>query len=126
MQIQNHKDLIVWQKSTDLSVLIYELTAKFPKEEQFGLSSQMRRAAVSIPSNIAEGRQRGTKKDFLNFLRIAKGSSAELETQIVIAKKLSFSKDLNYSKIDTMIEEVIKMLRAMIFKLSLPANKLTS
>ncbi len=126
MKLQNHKELIVWQKSVDLSVMIYDLTSQFPKEELFGLTSQMRRAGVSIPSNIAEGRQRGTKKDFLNFLRIAKGSSAELETQIEIARRLSFSKDLNYSKIESVLEEIVKMLRSMIFKLSLPANQLTS
>lgn len=125
-KIQNHKDLIVWQKSIDLSVLVYELTDRFPNSERFGLSDQMKRAAVSIPSNIAEGRQRGTRKDFLNFLRIASGSSAELETQVTIAKRLNFSKSLDYSRIDSLLGEVLKMLRAVIFKLSLPANKLTS
>ncbi|HEY4512843.1 MAG TPA: four helix bundle protein [Candidatus Paceibacterota bacterium] len=124
--IQNHKDLIVWQKSVDLSVFIYEITEKFPREEQFGLSSQMRRSSVSIASNIAEGRQRSTKKDFVNFLRIAKGSSSELETQLIISKRLNFSKNLNYSKIEALLEEVIKMLRAMIFKLTLPAKQLAS
>lgn len=125
-QIQNYKDLIVWQKSVDLSVLIYEITEKFPKEEMYGLSSQMRRASISIASNIAEGKQRGTKKDFLHFLRISKGSASELETQIVISKKLNFSKNINYSKIEDTLEEVMKMLRGIIYKLSLQPNQLTN
>ena len=86
--INSYRELIVWQKSIELVVAVYNLTAKFPKEEAYGLTSQMRRSAVSIPSNIAEGRSRGTKKDFTQFLRISYGSGAELETQIIIAKKL--------------------------------------
>jgi len=85
--IHSYKELIVWQKGLDLVFAVYKLTSFFPKEETYGLISQMRRAAVSIPSNIAEGRERGTKKDYLQFLRIAKGSSAELETQILVAEK---------------------------------------
>ena len=121
-EIQNYKDLIVWQKSVDVSVLIYELTEKFPKEEMYGIVSQMRRASISIASNIAEGRQRGTKKDFIHFLKIAKGSAAEIETQIIICKRLNFSKNINYSKIESMLEEIIKMLRGLIYKLSLQPN----
>ncbi len=121
-EIKNHKDLIVWQKSVDLSVLIYEATEKFPREEMYGITSQMRRASISIASNIAEGRQRGTRKDFLHFVRIAKGSSAELETQIIICKRLDFSKNINYSKIEDTLEEIIRMLRSIIFKLTLQAN----
>lgn len=124
--IQNFKDLIVWQKSVDLSVLIYEITEGFPREEMYGITSQMRRAAISIASNIAEGKQRGTRKDFVNFLRIAKGSASELETQIIISKKLNFSKEINYSKIENILEEVIRMLRGLIFKLTLQPNQLTN
>lgn len=90
MKIESYENLIVWQKSMDLVTAIYELTRQFPKEEVFGLTSQMRRAAVSIPSNIAEGSRRGSRKDFRNFLLIAYGSGAELETQIKIAKRLSY------------------------------------
>ena len=112
--INSYKDLIVWQKSLKLSLLIYELPEKFPKEEVYGLTSQIRRSAVSIPSNIAEGRFRGTKNDFTQFLRIAYSSGAELETQIEIARNLSKTKNLDYSKIDSLMVEVMKMLNVMI------------
>src|SRR3989338_6893095 len=95
--IHSYKVLIVWQKSVDLVVAVYELTDKFPREEIFCLSSQMKRAAVSIPSNIAEGRFRSTRKDFTNFLRIAYASGAELETQIEIARRLPKTKQLDYT-----------------------------
>ncbi|HUY62499.1 MAG TPA: four helix bundle protein [Candidatus Paceibacterota bacterium] len=79
------KDLLIWQKPVSLAKAIYTLTAHLPRSEEFGLSSQLRRAAVSIPSNIAEGSKRGTRKDFRQFLHIARGSAAELETQLLIA-----------------------------------------
>lgn len=82
--VQSYKDLLVWQKALELVVLIYDLTSQFPKEELYGLAAQMRRSAVSIPSNIAEGSRRGTKKDFRQFLLIAFGSGAELESQEVM------------------------------------------
>ena len=112
--INSYKDLIVWQRAIELTIAVYDITELFPKEEIYGLTSQMRRCAVSIPSNIAEGRLRGTKKDYLNFLRIANGSGAELETQIEIAKKLSKTKRINFSKADSLLEEVMKMLNVMI------------
>lgn len=112
--IQSYKQLIVWQKSKRLVVEIYKLTENFPKDEVFGLTSQMRRCAVSIPSNIAEGRMRGTKKDFLSFLRISYGSGAELETQIEIAKEIFKNKNLEYSQADSLLEETMKMLNAML------------
>ena len=116
--LHSYKDLIVWKKSIELVVLLYSLTNNFPKEEIYGLTSQIRRAGVSIPSNIAEGRQRGTRKDFTQFLRIALGSGAELETQIQIAKRLSFGKNSDFEKIDLLLSEVMRMLHAMIQKLS--------
>ncbi len=85
MSVESYKNLIVWQKSMDLVLLIYSLTKKFPEEEIYGLTSQMKRAEVSVPSNIAEGSRRSSKKDFRNFLLNAYGSGAELETQIKIA-----------------------------------------
>ena len=112
--IHSYKDLVVWQKAVDLSVKIYDLTEKFPNEEKFGLVSQMRRAGVSIPSNIAEGRMRGTRKDFLSFLRISYGSGAELETQLEISKRLLKTGRLDYLKVDLNLEEVMKMLNVMI------------
>ncbi len=116
--IHSHKELTVWQKSMEFVTLIYQITRKFPKEEMYGLTSQIRRAAISIPSNIAEGRCRSSKKDYLQFLRIANGSSAELETQLTIAKELSFINDFDYNKADDAIKEVMRMLRAMIQKLN--------
>ena len=116
--ISSYKDLIVWQKSIDLVLAIYELTEKFPPEEKYGLASQIRRSAISIPSNIAEGRYRGTKRNFVQFLTIAYGSGAELETQIEIAKRIKKTKNLDYSRVDILLEEVMKMLNVMIRQLN--------
>ncbi|KKW10964.1 MAG: hypothetical protein UY50_C0023G0010 [Parcubacteria group bacterium GW2011_GWA2_49_9] len=114
---KSYKDLIVWQKGIDLSVLVYELTEGFPNEERYALTSQMRRAVVSIPSNIAEGRCRSTKKDFCHFLHIALGSAAELETQIEIAKRISKTAKLSYGAVESLLTEVMKMLYSLISKL---------
>ena len=122
MQTQGYKDLIVWQRSMDLVVAIYEVTSNFPDSERFGLISQMRRSAVSIPSNIAEGRYRSTKKDFRQFLLISFGSGAELETQVQIVKRLSFGKNLDFSKVDNLLTETMRMLNSMAS--SLKANPL--
>lgn len=115
--ITSYKELTVWQRAMEL-VVVYELTSNFPREEIYGLTSQMRRSAVSVPSNIAEGRCRGTRKDFLQFLRIACGSGAELETQLEIAKRVFRGAQFNYSKADVLLEEVMKMLNVMIRKLN--------
>ncbi|MEK7167312.1 MAG: four helix bundle protein [Patescibacteria group bacterium] len=115
--IQTYKDLIVWQKSMDLVIEIYKLTEQFPKTEIYGLTSQMKRSAISIPSNIAEGRRRGSKKDFRQFLIIAYSSGAEIETQIEISKRLIFSKNLNFNKVDLLLIEIMKMLNKMISNL---------
>lgn len=112
--IQTYKDLIVWQKSMDLVIAVYESTDQFPGSELYGLTSQMRRNAISIPSNIAEGKRRGSRKDYRQFLIIAYGSGAELETQIEITKRLSFGKTINYSKVDQLLSEIMKMLNKMI------------
>ena len=117
MVIQSYRDLIVWQKSMQLVVAVYALTENFPRSEVYGLTSQMRRSAVSIPSNIAEGRRRSTKKDFRQFINIAFGSGAELETQLEISKQLPFGKGLNYSLADNLLAEVMKMLNALSNKL---------
>ena len=116
--IQSYRDLIVWQKSIELVAAIYELTDKFPKEELFGITNQMKRAAISIPSNIAEGRTRGYKKEYRQFLLTSFGSGAELETQITISKILPKTKDLDYIKSDTLLNEVMRMLNALISSLS--------
>lgn len=117
--VKTYKDLIVWQRAMELVVEIYALTEQFPREEIYGLTSQMRRAAVSIPSNIAEGRSRGTKKDYRQFLIIAYGSGAELETQVEIAKRLSLNKKISYNKVDSLLLEVVKMLNKAISTLAI-------
>lgn len=115
--IRSYKDLIVWQRAIELTVAVYELTNSFPAEERYGLMNQMRRAAVSIVSNIAEGRLRSSRKDFKNFLHIAFGSGAELETQILIAKKLSYTQRLDYQKVDALLTETMKMLNVLIYRI---------
>lgn len=115
--MKTYKDLTVWQKSIDLVSATYELTDKFPKEEIFSLTSQIRRAAVSIPSNITEGKMRGGDVEFRRFLLIAFASGAELETQLIIAKKLPKTAKLDYNKVDTLLEEVMKMLNKLISQL---------
>ncbi len=117
MKSGDYKDLIVWQKSIKLVAAVYNLTVTFPKEEIYGLSSQVKRASISIPSNIAEGSKRGTRKDFCHFLVIAYGSGAELETQIEIAKILPYGKNLNYTEVEDLLAEVMKMLNKMIHNL---------
>jgi len=114
----SYKDLIVWQKSIDLIELIYKNTESFPKVETYGIVSQMRRSAVSIASNITEGRCRGTRKDYTQFLRIALGSGAELETQLIISKRLDFIKNSEYDDMVKMLYEIMKMLNVMIRKLA--------
>ena len=111
--IHSYKELTVWQRSIELVVALYKLTEGFPKEEIYGLTAQMRRSAISIPSNIAEGRFRSTRKDFLNFINIAYASGAELETQVEIAKRLPKTKNLEYSKVDVLLNEVMRMLNTM-------------
>jgi four helix bundle protein len=109
-----HKDFNVWKKSMNLAVLIYRITNQFPKEESFGLTSQMRRAAVSIPSNIAEGHGRNSDKELIRFLFISLGSAAELETQILLSNKLDFLKGDSFNQLNELNNEVIKMLVALI------------
>ena len=110
-----HKDLIVWQKSIILVKKIYQVTRRFPHEELMGISSQMRRAAISIPSNIAEGYGRATTKELLHFLYIALGSASELDTQIILCKELGFIIDLEvYQELYQLNIEVLKMLTALI------------
>ncbi len=118
MSLSNsYKDLRVWQKSIELVTEIYKLTEKFPKSEIYGLSRQMQRAAVAIPSNIAEGQKRGHSKEFLQFLYISYGSGAELETQLEICKRLPKLKNLEYDKAEQLLSEVMKMLNVLISSL---------
>jgi four helix bundle protein len=115
MEINSYKELTVWKKSMDLVELIYKLTDEFPKNEVFGLSSQLKRATVSIPSNIAEGRRRGSRKEYCHFLFISYGSGAEVETQLEIAKRLGFGSADKIKTIEELLVEVMKMLNAMLW-----------
>lgn len=108
----------------ELVMEIYSLTKQFPKTESYGLSSQMRRAAVSIPSNIAEGYRRGHLPEYIQFLSIGYGSGAELETQVEICKRISELKTLNYKKIDELLNEVMRMFNVLIAKLSVKRSEL--
>ena len=117
MVASSYQDLIVWQKAMELTTEIYRLVKKLPKEELFSLSDQMRRAAVSIPSNIAEGQDRNSSKEFVNFLSIARGSKAELETQLQICVKVGYLADTDISEAAQLLKEIGKMLSALISKL---------
>lgn len=113
-EIRSYRDLVVWQRAMSLVEAVYELTGRFPRSEVYGLVSQMRRSAVSIPSNIAEGRRRGSRKDYRQFLIIAYGSGAELETQLEIARRLGFGNPLDYGEVISLLAEVMRMLNRMI------------
>lgn len=118
MLAKDHKDLIVWQKAMDLLVEVYRLVKKLPKEETYALSDQMRRAAVSIPSNIAEGRGRSSDKDYLRFLFIARGSRAELDTQLLACVRLGYLDESDVEISLNLCTEIGRMLNSMIYKLS--------
>lgn len=113
-KINSYRDLLVWQRAMELVIEIYELTEKFPSNEQYGLVSQMRRAAISISSNIAEGSRRGSRKDFRHFALTAFGSGSELETQIEIVKRLPMYNKIKLEKVELLIREVMKMLNGLI------------
>ena len=115
--MQTYNDLIVWQRSIQLVKAIYKLTNLFPKSEIFGLSSQMRRAAISIPANIAEGYARKHRAEYLQFLRIAFGSGAELETFIVLTEELNFANNSDTSDVRKYLDETMRMLNKLISSL---------
>ena len=119
--LKSYKELIVWKKSIELVKEIYILTSKFPKEELYGLTMQMRRCTVSIPSNIAEGYGRKSRKEYRQFLSISYGSALELETQLIISRALNFLKVSGFEKSDNLLQEVLKMLNSMTTKLRLSA-----
>ena len=116
--METHKDLRVWQQSIDLVSSVYLMTKSFPKDELFGLVSQMRRAAVSVPSNIAEGFARGTDKEKIHFLRISSGSMSELETQLVLSKELEYISEEEYQKVSEYLTVVWKQLNSLISSIS--------
>jgi four helix bundle protein len=111
--IEDYRDLIVWRKAMDLVIEVYRLTRSFPREELYALTSQIRRAVVSIPSNIAEGQARHSTAEFRNFLSIAQGSRAEVETQIAIAKRLGYTTDAEVAAAASLLTEIQKMLTVL-------------
>lgn len=113
MKTSDYKKLKVWEKSMDLAVSVYGFTKGFPKEEIYVLTSQIRRCAVSIPSNIAEGHGRNSKKEFYHFLTISRGSIAELETQVILSYRLNYISDELYDKISENISEIDKMITGL-------------
>lgn len=121
---QDAYDLIVWQRAIELTVSIYKLTRSFPKEEMYGLTAQMRRASISIASNIAEGRGRLNTAEFRQFLGIAQGSIFELKTQLLVARQLGIGDEQEMSKSQSLGEEVSKMLTTFIAKLRPATGKL--
>ena len=117
VRIQSFKDLEIWKRGIDLTEAVYEVTKSFPKEEIYGLASQMRRAAVSIPSNIAEGFGRFHNKEYKQYLHISLGSCAELITQFVIAERLKYINKNTSNKLSTEADEISKMVMSLIKKL---------
>jgi four helix bundle protein len=117
MSLKSYKELIVWQKAYELTLLVYKETEKFPKSEIFGLSSQLRRATVSIVSNIAEGYQRQHGGEYIQFLSIAFGSCAEVETQLLLCKDICYLSASNFIVLNNLLTEVGKMLYALITKI---------
>jgi four helix bundle protein len=112
--IRTFKELLVWRKAHELTLLIYKVTASFPRSEEFGLSSQMRRCSYSIPSNLAEGFKRKSRRDSCHFYNIAEGSLEELKYQTILAKDLKYVVDKQYNEIEILSEEVGKLLNGWI------------
>jgi four helix bundle protein len=110
----SHKDLILWQKALDLAVAVHEVSVAFPKSEIFGLVSQIRRAAVSVPSNIAEGSARRTTREFIAFLHIARGSMAEVETQLLLAQRVGYVSNERLTVLQARFDEVGRIMNAVI------------
>lgn len=121
-EINSFRDLIVWQKSMQLVVGIYEITKKMPIEEKYGLTNQLRRAVVSVPSNIAEGWGRKSRGHYVQFLRIASGSLCETDTQLELAVRLSYFQEKDVVTLKGQLLEMEKMLRSLISKLELKNN----
>ena len=118
MKTQSYKDLVVWQKGIALAKIVYRLTQNFPPEEEFGLVAQMRRSAVSIPSNIAEGQARRTTGEFIQFISNAEGSVAELDTQLILSMELGFCDSSNAAAAFELLDELRRMLNVLRRKLS--------
>jgi four helix bundle protein len=117
-EVKTHKDLIVWQKSVTFVTEIYKFTTAFPDTEKFGITSQLRRAAVSIPTNISEGAARHSRKEFIQFLYVSLGSVSEIDTLLLIVGNLKYSETNELSKLQQQVEEIKKMLTSLIKSLN--------
>jgi len=112
--VRSHKDLVLWQKAFDLAIDVHRATAVFPRSELFGLVTQLRRASVSVPSNIAEGSARMSTREFVYFLRVSRGSLAEMQTQLCLARSVGYLPEPAFSEIDAQVEEVGRILNAVL------------
>ena len=119
-KVQSFEELIVWQRAIELAAQIYELTKPFPKEELFGLTSQLRRASVSVSSNIAEGQARHSRGEFIHFLGIARGSNSEVRSQLALIRRLRLGEILQIANCEAFTVEIDKMLNALIVTLKRP------
>jgi four helix bundle protein len=115
--VESYRDLKVWQRAIEMTLAVYRVTSSFPKEELFGLTSQVRRASVSVPSNIAEGYGRGSKGEYKQFLAMARGSNLEVQTQLFLATELGFGNSGQLKVADGLSTEVSKMLNSLLAKL---------
>ena len=122
-RLSSYRELVVWQKAMELVSEVYAITRAFPREEIYGLTSQLRRCAVSIPSNIAEGQGRATKGEFIQFLCHARGSLFELETQIVIACRLGYVSEESERRLSSKITEVARILNGLLTSLGIAGRK---
>lgn len=113
MKKKSYKDLLVWQRAVDLAETVYHATENFPKREHLGLASQIRKSAISIAPNIAEGSARHSNREFIQFLIIARGSSAELQTQMLVSHRMNFIKREDYMLISNMVNEIGKMMNGL-------------
>lgn len=116
--MKNFRELKVWEKSHQLTLAVYKATTTFPREEQYGLTSQLRRACASVPANIAEGCGRGSEADFARFLQIAMGSASELEYHLLLARDLNLLRQVEYESLDREVTDVKRMLTSFIQKLN--------
>jgi len=117
MATRSFRDLVVWQRAMELAILLYKLTQQFPRDEIYGLTSQLRRAGVSVASNIAEGYGRGTKGEYRSFLGIARASTLEIQTQLTISRELGFGEEAQISQAASLAEETSSMLWTMSHRL---------
>ncbi len=124
--MKNYKELEIWKKSVGLALATYKVTNAFPSDERFGLTSQIRRAATSVPANIAEGWGRGTTKEYIQFLLIARGSLMEAETHVIISRGLAFLTELQSADLQNQIQEIGRMLNGLIQSLRKPRTALAS